>query len=168
MQLTLIPHAREAKKGGSAIPSPSSIGAQIQPILTSFDEQLLMGSLPFPPKNSAPFFWPSQSPQDLVVLESPPYVHSTLFKTTSSRDEWEDLPGHTSPTVPSQAYMLSAEVSLQAQAPFSSKTPHSRHPYLKSWRLRILAPLDLSRHLAWFPPELTVWDIDALDHYLTS
>ncbi|KAF9233032.1 hypothetical protein BU15DRAFT_66931 [Melanogaster broomeanus] len=105
--------------------------AQIQPVLTSFDEQLPMGSLPFPPKNSAPFFRPSQSPQDLIVLESPPYVHSTSFKTTSSRDEWEDLPGHASPTVPSQAYMLSAEVSPQAQAPFSSKTPHSPHPYLK-------------------------------------
>ncbi|KAF9236159.1 hypothetical protein BU15DRAFT_64254 [Melanogaster broomeanus] len=97
----------------------------------SFDEQLPMGSLPFPPKNSLPFFRPSQSLQDLIVLESPPYVHSTSFKTTSSRDEWEDLPGHVSPTVPSQAYMLSAEVSPQAQAPFSSKTPHLRHPYLK-------------------------------------
>ncbi|KAF8843052.1 hypothetical protein BDN67DRAFT_256460 [Paxillus ammoniavirescens] len=128
---------------------PSQLAVQYvdeKPIFSKYDEQPPMDSLPYPPpQNSAspPYFQPSPTMQNGVLLGTPSYIHDAPFQFTTSQEEWEDVPG------PAPCLTVSTLLSEfpSSQAPFAPpQSQHCASSYGHSRRRRSRSPSPRSQH----------------------
>ncbi|KIK92557.1 hypothetical protein PAXRUDRAFT_567209 [Paxillus rubicundulus Ve08.2h10] len=129
----------ESTSATTAIPQSQYIDEKQ---IFKYDEQPPMDSLPYPPpQNSAspPYFHPSPTIQNGVLLDTSSYIHDAPFQFTTTQEEWEDVPG--------SAPCFAVSTLRGQQAPFSPPQPqHYASSYGHSRRRRSRSPSPRSQH----------------------